>query len=340
MKRTFAARAIATLAAGCLWAAAAPAHAQDAKTIKIASLAPEGSSWMKLFHEWGSDIEKKSGGKLKVKFFAGGVAGDERDVVRKMKLGQLQGAAVTAVGLGLIQPEVRLLELPFLIKTYGELDHVRQTLDGEIRKKFEDKGYVLLGWGDVGPVHIFSQTPLRSKADLMATKVWAWMDDPIVKALFEQVHLPGVPMGVPDVLPALQTGMINACYGSPLSTLALQWQSKVKYVTSMIISQSVGASVMTKQAWDGLGPDLQKIVADESKVLEAKLLKTVRDDNETALAKMKAQGIQVIETPPEVVHEFETQAKTVGTTLEGKVYSHDFHVRVEKLVADLRAGKK
>src|SRR5262245_16025608 len=126
-----------------------PGLARAQQTIKMATLAPDGSSWTKLFREWAERVEKRTGGQVKVKLYAGGVAGDERDAVRKMKLGQLNGAAITGIGLGLIQPEVRVLDLPFLLKGYDELDYVRTTLDGELRKKFEEKGFVLLGWGDV-----------------------------------------------------------------------------------------------------------------------------------------------------------------------------------------------
>src|SRR5262249_19691569 len=134
--------------------------------LKIATLAPEGSAWMTSFHEWAKNVEEHTAGKVKIKFFAGGTAGDERDAVRKMRLGQLNGAAVPAIGLGLIKSEVRLLELPMLIDSYSELDFVRNKLDAELRQKFVDKGYVLLAWGDVGPVHIFSNTPIKGKADL------------------------------------------------------------------------------------------------------------------------------------------------------------------------------
>src|SRR5947209_667973 len=150
MKRILAALFALTLAAGA-------AQADEATTtFKIATLAPEGSSWMNLFHAWGKAVEEHSAGKIKVKFYPGGVAGDERDAVRKMRLGQINGAAVTAIGLGLIQSEIRVLELPLMIRDYAELDHIRNKFSDEIRKKFEDKGYVLLAWGDVGPVHIFS----------------------------------------------------------------------------------------------------------------------------------------------------------------------------------------
>src|SRR4029078_923752 len=116
--------------------------AQAQTVLKLATLAPERSACMNLFHEWAGNVESHSAGKLKIKFYAGGVAGDERDAVRKMRLGQLNGAAVTAIGLGLIPSDVRVLELPMLINSYEELDFVRNKLDTDFRKKFEEKGYV------------------------------------------------------------------------------------------------------------------------------------------------------------------------------------------------------
>ncbi len=331
-------RMLAAVFALALFAGAAPA--QETVTFKIATLAPEGSSWMNLFHTWGKAVEEHSAGKIKVKFYPGGVAGDERDAVRKMRLGQINGAAVTAIGLGLIQSEIRVLELPLLIHDYAELDYVRNKFNDEIRKKFEDKGYVLLAWGDVGPVHIFSNVEIKSKGDLKQTKLWAWVDDPLVRALFQQLGANGVPLGVPDVLPSLQTGLINACYGSPLSTLALQWYTKVKYMTKLHISQAIGATVVTKKDFDKLTPELQKVLLADSKELETKVLKQIREDNEKALVSMKQAGLQVVDSPPEMVKDFTEQAVAIRTKLEPSVYTHDWREKVEKALADYRAGKK
>jgi TRAP-type transport system periplasmic protein len=309
-------------------------------TLKIATLAPEGSPWMIAFHEWQKNVDEHTGGKVKIKFFAGGTAGDERDAVRKMRLGQLNGAAVTAIGLGLINSEVRVLELPMLIDTYAELDYVRNKLDAELRKKFDDKGYVLLAWGDVGPVHIFSNSPIKGKADLAQLKLWAWVDDALVRELFHQLGVNGVPLGVPDVLPSLQTGLINACYGSPLSTLALQWYTKVKYMTSMHISQAIGATVITKKDFDKMDAATQKQLMTDSHEFEVKLLKTLRNENDKALVAMKAAGLQVVESPPEMIKQFTTEAIAIRPKLEPSVYSHDFRMKVEKLIAEYRASKK
>jgi TRAP-type C4-dicarboxylate transport system substrate-binding protein len=321
---------------GSLGLAGGTAHAQT--TLRIATLAPDGSSWMKLFNEWKKNVEAKSNGQIKIKIFSGGVQGDERDAIRKMKIGQLSGGAVTAIGLGLINPEVRLLELPRFFKTDAEVDFVRDTLAEELEKKFLDKGYVLLAWGDVGWVHLFSNIPIKSRKDIGETKMWAWVDDPLVRALFAKLNVTGVPLGVPDVLPSLQTGLINACYGPPLATLALQWITKVKYMTSVPLSMGVGATVVTKAEFDKLSPELQKVLRDESKALQAHSLQVVRADNQRAINAMKAKyGLEIVDAPKELVEDLEAQSRQVWEELAGKMYSKEFLERVKKLVADFRA---
>jgi TRAP-type C4-dicarboxylate transport system substrate-binding protein len=315
--------------------AAAPARA-DGPVLKIASLAPDGSAWMKLFGEWRDGIEKDTQGAVKIKFYAGGVAGDERDVVRKMRLGQMSGAAVTAVGLGLIQPDVRVLEIPFLFRDESELDQVRTALDSDFRKKFQDKGYELLAWGDVGPVRLFTNVPLKDKADLGKVKMWVWSDDPLSARVFQRLGVNAVPLGVPDVLPALQTGLINACISSPLAAVALQWHSKVKYATSMVVSYSIGAVVVTRKQWDALTDDQRKAMTTRSRALSEGLTRLVRTDNELALKKMQSLGIEVVATPPALESLFRTESKAASDDMEGKLYGKEFRARVEQILAGRR----
>src|SRR5258706_14585884 len=157
---------LVALALVALGSSADPVRAEEQpQTLKIATLAPEGSSWVNLLHAWGRAVEEHTSGKVKVKFFAGGVAGDERDFVKKMKLGQLNGAVVTGIGLGLMASDVRVLELPMLFNDYTELDYVRNALHKDFAQRFEAKGYELLSWGDVGPVHIFSNIPIKERGD-------------------------------------------------------------------------------------------------------------------------------------------------------------------------------
>src|SRR5688572_27041951 len=152
-----------TLAAAAL--VVAPARS-EALEIKIASLAPEGSAWAKILQEGGKKIAERTGGRITVKYFFSGSQGDERDVVRKMKLGQIDGSALTAVGLGLIKGDVRVLELPFLIKNNQELDYVRDKMAPDFERQFDDAGYKLIAWGDVGWTHYYSLIELKSRADL------------------------------------------------------------------------------------------------------------------------------------------------------------------------------
>src|SRR5262249_52736963 len=156
---------------------------------------------------------------------------------------------------------------------------------------------------------------------------------------FAQLGVKGTPLGVPDVLPSLQTGMINACYGSPLATLALQWYTKVKYMTKMQLAFGIGAALLTKKAYDKLGPELQGIVQQASKEMQAKLMAQVRGDNDRALASLKQQGLTVVDSPKELVQEFEQKALAIRPELEPSVYKHDLRLKVEKLLADYRAGK-
>lgn len=330
---------LALLFAAAVGALSPNARADDTHVLKIATLAPEGSMWMNLFHEWARDVESHTGGAVKIKFYSGGVAGDERDCVRKMRMGQLGGAAVTSVGLGLIQPEVRVLEVPLLISSYDELDYVRGTLDAELRAKFDEKGFVLLGWGDVGPIQIFSTQPVRSRADLAKTKLWQWADDPISKVMFDTLGLRGVPLGPPDVLPSLSTGMVDTVLGSPLAVLALQWHTRLRYVTRMRFGQAIGATVVTRAQFDKLTEAQRQIVLADARVLERKLLTQVRGENDRALAAMVKQGFTVVDAAPELGRELESLAKPMRDALEPRLYSHAFRARVEKLVADYRASK-
>jgi TRAP-type C4-dicarboxylate transport system substrate-binding protein len=307
--------------------------AADGVVLKIATLAPEGSSWMKLFHAWAQKVEQRTEGRVKVKFYSGGVQGDERDVLRKIKLGQISGAAVTGIGLSSIAPETRALELA---RTYEELDKLRTLLGPDIKKAFEAKGYVLGGWGDVGPVHLFSGKPVKTLDDLRSLKLWLWSDDPVSKQLFTALALHGVPMGVPEVLPGLSTGQIDSFFGSPLSTLALQWAGHVKYMTSITLSEATGATVISKAAWDKISPADQKILEEEAQAMQTLVTKQVREDNQRSLDAMKSKGLTVTDISPELEKELDKAAEKVARANAGEV-SKEFQDKVQKLVDEYRA---
>lgn len=277
--------------------------------LKIATLAPEGSSWLKLFHKWQSVVEARTQGRVRIKLYPGGMQGDEKDMLRKIRLGSLSGAAITAIGLSAITPEVRVLEV---CRSYAELDHAREKLDGLLRHAFENHGYVLVGWGDVGPVHLFSQKPMRTLEELQTGKLWMFNDDALTRRSFAALGLHGTPLAIPEVLPALSTGMIDTFIGAPLSTLALQWYPHARYMTSSVLGQATGAVVIGKAQWDALAPADRALLLDTGRELQAEVTAQVRIDNAQAWETLKARGIQVVEVPPALEREMMVRMSKVA----------------------------
>lgn len=322
---------------GAALAFIAPTAHADGLEIKIATLAPDGSAWAKIMVDAGKKMAEKTQGRVTVKYFFSGSQGDERDVVRKMKLGQIDGAALTAVGLGQIKGDVRVLELPFLFKNDKELDYVRAKMAPDFEKEFASAGYELLAWGDVGWTRLYTNQEIKSIADLNKTKMWAWTDDPIVRALFKHVGVNGVPLGVPEVLSALQTGTIDACYGSPLAAVTLQWYTKVKYATESSISYAIGALVIRKEIFTKLSADDQKALREIGVEMGQNFMKNVRRDNERSQKAMQKSGITFLPTPPGVLEELEKHGQAVWTELSGgKLYSTELLEKVKKYVAEAR----
>jgi TRAP-type C4-dicarboxylate transport system substrate-binding protein len=322
------------LSVALLLALATPAAAQT--TIKIATLAPDGSSWMKLFHAWQSRIEGRSEGRIKIKFYAGGLQGDERDMLRKIRLGQLSGAAITGIGLSSISPEARALEIA---RTDEQLEGLRAALAKDIEQSFFDKGYVLLSWGDVGPVYLFAKKPVKTLDDLRLLRLWMWNEDPLSRQLFTALGLHGVPLGVPEVLPGLSTGQIDSFFGSPLATVALQWSTHARYMAGPPLSMATGATVLAKKVWDVLPSADQKIIQEESLAMQADVLKQVRTDNAKALEVMRSKGLLVMEMGPELRAELDRAAEAVARANAGTV-PKAFQDKVQKLVDDYRASAR
>ena len=196
-----------------------------------------------------------------------------------------------------------------LFESVEELDYVRSKMWATFRERFAAKGYHLGAPGDVGFIYFYSNTPVSSVADLAKTKVWMWGEDPVVRAMFKKLGVSGVPLGVPDVLPALNTGRIDAAYGSPMAAVALQWYSKVKFSTSMPMSYGIGASVIKKDQWDALAPAVQAKIEKIMDYQGKRLRQTVRRDNQRAFKAITRSGVKVVETPAAMVADFEKNAK-------------------------------
>lgn len=289
--------------------------------LRLATLAPPGSAWMKILDRGAAEVAKKTESRVTIKYYAGGVQGDERDVVRKIRLGQLDGAAVTSVGLAMIDESIRVLELPMMFETIEEMDYVRDKMWPYFVKKFEKKGFKLNEPGDVGWVYFMSKAKVEKLADLKGAKIWQWGDDQLVRSIFGKLSLNGVPLGVPEVDAALTSGRINACYSSPLAAVALQWNTKVKFMTEMPMSYAIGATVISIPAYEKATEADRKAVQKITKTMGKKLRATVRKDNVSAAKQMTRKGVTIVKTSPEMIADFRKAAESVWKEMAGKMYS-------------------
>ena len=328
-----------SFAAVAALASVSTARAENVE-IRLATLAPSGSPWMEVLNKAQGEIKDKTAGRVTLKYYEGGQQGDERDFVRKIGLGQLDGAAITSIGLAMIDESIRVLELPMMFQSAEELDYVADKMWPYFQKKFEKKGYKLNDRGEVGWIYFLSKNKVETLADLKGQKLWMWGDDQLVGAMFKKLGLNGVPLGVPEVDPALTTGKIGACYGSPVAAVALQWYTKVKFMTSMPMSFAIGATVVSLDALKKLSADDQKAVEEIGKANAKKLRKVIRKANEDAKGTMTKKGVTVVTTPPAMVDEFTKAALQIHKDLVGKIYSQEEYDMVVKYRDEYRAKKK
>ncbi|CAI2717944.1 TRAP transporter substrate-binding protein [Nitrospina watsonii] len=278
---------------------ATPVYAASKTYIKFSTLAPEGSSWMNRMNTLSAEVDKATNGEVAFKFYPGGVSGDEIDVIRKMRIGQLHAAGFTGVGLGQILPEVRVLDLPFLFRDDKEIEHVYDSMTEYFAGQFEKEGYVLLGWVPVGWIHFFSQKPIDNIEDLHDKKAWMWEGDPLVQETYKHLGVTPFPMSITDVLLSLQTGMLDTVYASPVGALALQWFTKVRYMSELRMGNATGAVLMTTRQFKKLSESQQKAVRDISRKNLKKLVQQVQQDNDRAIEVIKKNGLKVAPMPSE-----------------------------------------
>ena len=309
---------LVAIAGICLWSRSAVAEPQQ---IRMATLAPSGSPWMDILDKAAAEITEKTAGRITIKYYVGGQQGDERDYIRKIKLGQLDGAAVTAMGLAMIEPSILVLGLPLLFKTLDEIDYVATKMWPYFQKKFEKKGFRLAERGELGWIHFFSKQKVTTMADLRKQKLCLSNEDQLGSTLVDKLKIQGVPLAIPEIDSALTSGKINACFNSPLGVIALQWHTKVKYMSSTPMVYGIGATVMSLDAVKKISPADQKIIDAIAKRSQKKARATIRKANEDAKKVLVRKGITVVDPAPAMVEELTKIGTEVQGQLIGKVFS-------------------
>ena len=281
-----------------LLAAAGTSTAGRVHTLKFATLAPPGSTWMKILEDWGREVERRSDGRLRIRFYPGGIQGDEPDVLRKIRFGQLHGAALTGYGIGHIYPAARILEMPFLFRNYDEIDRVRASLMPEFERGFRDHRFELLGWMEVGFVHFFSKKRIDSLDELKSLRIWLWQGDPLGEAMFRAGGFSPVPLSITEVYTSLQTGLLDTVYCTPLAAIALQWFTQVKYVSELRMANAIGAIVVSERFFRRLPDDLGALLRSTGQAVGERLIEATRRDNEKSIQVLREEGLEFV-LPPE-----------------------------------------
>ncbi|RTZ58035.1 MAG: C4-dicarboxylate ABC transporter [Gammaproteobacteria bacterium] len=319
-----------------LLALASSAHAH---TLKIATLSPDGSDWMIKLREGAKQVEEQTGGRVKFKFYPGGVMGDNKAVLRKIKIGQLHGGAITAGALDKAYPDNEVLGLLFKYRDQGEIDYVRRHLDPVLTQGFEKGGYVILGMAEAGFAYIMSsKAPVASVADLRRQKVWIPAGDETSAKSIAAFGITPVPLPLGDVLAGLQTDLVNAVAAPPIGVIALQWHTQIKYLTDMPLLYSLGVLAISNKAFKKIKPQDQKIVRE----VMGKTFRAIDDknkaDNRNALATLKDLGIQFVQPSEEQKKEWLKYAHAAQQRIikEG-VISQKMVDRVDALLKQYRS---
>ncbi|MCS6798359.1 MAG: TRAP transporter substrate-binding protein DctP [Myxococcota bacterium] len=308
--------------------------AQQPVTLRIATLAPRGSAWDRAFRAWSNTLRTQTGGRLELQFFPGGSQGDERDYIRKMRAGQLDGAAITTTGLGQVVRPVLVLALPGLFSDYAVIDRVRETLDADFQAQFEAAGFRLLGWGDVGRARFFSRRPIQRPEDFRAVRPWAWREDVIFTEALAVIGANGQRLGVNEVLPALQTGRVDAFPASAYAAVALQWFNHVTHVTQQSDSIIVGATILKKERYDALPADLRAALDETARRAHGALARAIRQADDRAYQTLVSRGLTPVDLTPHRAA-WQDVARQVRERLAGRLYERALLARVEQLA---RAG--
>ena len=293
--------------------------AEEAVELRFVTLAPSGSSWMKVFNAWNLTIKKQTNNTLKLRFYPGGSQGDERDFVRKMRAGQVDGAALTTTGLGQLVRPILVLSVPGVLEEYQQLDNVRTELNDHFEKMFNEEGYTFLGWGDAGKTRLFSTEKIERPSDIKKHRPWAWKDDLIFPEFLKVVGANPVRLGVPEVYPALQTRMVDTLPASALAAVALQWYTRLKYVSQRNSGVIVGATIIRTDKFEALSEEHKKVLVDTSIRAHKALNKSIRRDDDKSYATILKRGLTAVDTS-EHLAEWEDVAKQVRERLAGRVY--------------------
>ena len=310
----------------------------NAKTLKFATLAPAGTTWMLEMKAGADKVKQRSAGRVKMKFYPGGVMGNDQSVHRKIKVGQLHGGAFTPGGLAQVDSSIQSLGLPMLFRTLDEVAYVRERMDPVLKQEMEASGFVLLGISGGGFARILSQQPMQDLEALRASKVWMPEGDKVGLTVYRALGITPISLPIADVFTGLQTGLIETVAINPTSAIAFQWHSSTAYMTDVPITFLIGLLAIKKPVFDKLSAEDQAILREEMGAVFKRLDELNRIDNEAAKSALQQQGISfVMPDPGEAERWREIADQSVDEMVEAGIISRSIVEQVRAHLQDYRS---
>lgn len=311
-------RRAGALLAGLAGTGPLAALAQPQPALRIGTLVPKNSLYHQQLQELGEAWRTAQGGAGRFVVFTDGSQGGEAELARRMRIGQLQGALMSVVGLREIEPTISALQnLPLLFRSWDEVDHVREKMRPAMEKRFLDKGFVVIGWGDAGWVRFFSKEAAFRPDDYKRMKFFAWGSEPEQQAIMKSLGYTPVPLETADILPSMQTGMINVVPSTPYFALASQIYNTAQHMLEINWAPIVGALVITRKAWDEMPAAAQQALRMQGEKAGVQMRLKARQEVDEAVDAMKKRGLVVNRPSPEQLREWNELAERLYPRIRG-----------------------
>jgi TRAP-type transport system periplasmic protein len=320
----------------CVLLIASSAYAKPKYLFKIATIAPEGSIWIKRFYDFAAEVSEKSNGEVGFKVYAGGIMGDDRAMFRKMRIGQLHGGGFTMTGIGAVIPDFRIMGLPFLFRSYDEVDHVRKGLHTSFSEAFSGKNMELIAMTEVGFVYSMSSAPISTLNDLRKSKIWAPEGDPISIAYLQTLGISPLPLSIPDVLTSLQTGMVDTVFNSLYGSIVLQWFTKTNYISDIPFGYAYGALLLDSKKFSRLPENYQLMIRKIAGKHFSMLISDTRKSNHDSRQVLLDNGVSMVIPDSKDVQELHDMRDKTVQRLQGTAFSPQIYKKTMKLLNDYR----
>jgi TRAP-type transport system periplasmic protein len=306
-------------------------------SFKIASLAPEGSVWVKQFQEFAKEVAEKSNGEIEFRIYSGGIMGDDQAMYRKIRVGQLHGGGFTMTGIADVVPDFRVMAIPFLFRSYEEVNKVRDALVPSFKKKFKEAGLEFIAMTEVGFIYTMSTEPTVSIDDLKKSKSWAPTGDPVTGTFLSNLGITPIPLTIPDVLTSLQTGLVDTVFNSLYGSIVLQWFTKARYITDTPFGYAYGVFLLDGKSFSKLPENYAALVHTTAEKYFSTLIEDTRKSNEESRKTLEQSGVTFIQSDPGIVKELQAQRDKTVQQLIGNAFSPEVYDIATKALEDSRS---